>query len=62
MKVAVPSTTPPILSAITSQDQPVNSVSPAAHTHNNASVAPMPLNHGSMALLSKLPITPPEAK
>ena len=52
----------PIFSAMLTQDQPVNSVSPAAQIHSSASVPPLLCSIGCSAELSKLPITPPEAK
>ena len=52
----------PIFSAIVSQDQPVKRVKLIAQRNNSAKVAPNELNHGIIALLNTLPITPPEAK
>ncbi|MNN83292.1 hypothetical protein D3C81_2003180 [compost metagenome] len=52
----------PIFSAILTQDQPVNRVRPAAQMHNSARVPPLLCNMGCNAVLSKLPITPPDAK
>ena len=43
-------------------DQPVNSVNPAAQMHNNVSVPPLLCSNGCSVVLSRLPITPPEAK
>ena len=55
-------TAAPIFSAMVSHDHPVNSVKLIAHKNSNASVAPNELNHGMIALLKTLPITPPEEK
>ncbi len=54
--------TAPIFSAIVSHDQPVNNVNPIAQIPSSANVAPRILNHGRIALLNKLPMTPPAAK
>ncbi|SAQ03064.1 Uncharacterised protein [Raoultella ornithinolytica] len=43
-------------------DQPVNSVKPAAQMHSSAIVPPLLCSNGCRVVLSKLPITPPEAK
>ncbi len=43
-------------------DQPVNSVKPAAQMQSNAIVPPLLCSNGCRVVLSKLPITPPEAK
>ena len=52
----------PIFSAMLTQDQPVNSVKPAAQIHNNAMVPPLLCSIGCKAVLNRLPTTPPEAK
>ncbi|GDU51363.1 hypothetical protein ExPUPEC61_02179 [Escherichia coli] len=43
-------------------DQPVNSVRPAAQTQSSAIVPPLLCSSGCSVVLSKLPMTPPEAK
>ena len=43
----------PNFSAMVIQDHPVNSVKPAAQTHNSASVPPLLFNNGIIAVLSK---------
>ena len=53
---------PPSFSAMLTHDQPVNSVSPAAQRHNRAMVPPLLCSRGCSVVLSRLPITPPEAK
>ncbi|MNI45969.1 hypothetical protein D3C81_1846930 [compost metagenome] len=43
-------------------DQPVNNVRPAAQMHNSVSVPPLLCSRGCSVVLSRLPITPPDAK
>ena len=52
----------PIFSAMLTHDQPVKSVRPAAQMQSSAMVPPLLCNIGCSAVLSRLPITPPEAK
>ncbi|SBL79193.1 Uncharacterised protein [Klebsiella oxytoca] len=44
------------------QDQPVNNVNPAAQMQSSAIVPPLLCSRGCRVVLSRLPITPPEAK
>ncbi len=60
--VRIFSNQPPSFSAMLTHDQPVNSVKPAAQIHNSASVPPLLCSKGCSVVLSRLPITPPEAK
>ena len=43
-------------------DQPVNSVKPAAQIQSKAIVPPLLCSKGCKVVLSRLPMTPPEAK